>query len=237
VTVLVGLAVWYLLARYNLVRDLLLPSPQQVWERFLEVRGDLASELARTLGRVLGGFVLGTTLGLAVAFAASWSRVLHHVIEPVIQVFKPVPAIALAPFAILWFGLGLKGIIFLVVWGCFFITVIDGTEAIKNVPKIYLWAAASLGTSRRRSYLRITLPYIMPGLIGGLRVSMVIAFNQTILGEFNASAGGLGGVIIKGYTFNQTDILFLGIILVVLAAIVADAALVYLSHRVVGWAR
>lgn len=236
VGILAVFAAWYLLSSYHVVRSLFLPSPDQVWRRFLDIRGSLASDLGRTLLRVLIGFAIGTSAGLLVAVIANWNRFVANVLEPVIQLFKPIPAIALAPFAILWFGLGLKGIIFLVVWGCFFVTVIDATEAIKNVPRIYLWAAASLGTPRRRRYLRVVLPYIVPGMLGGLRVSMVIAFNQTILGEFNASAGGLGGVIIKGYTFNQTDILFLGIILVVLAAVATDTLLVQIGRRAVRWA-
>jgi ABC-type nitrate/sulfonate/bicarbonate transport system permease component len=230
------LAAWYLLSAYSVVRPLFLPPPAQVWRRFLEIRGDLGWNVERTVVRAFMGFAIGTALGVAVALVGRWSRIVGGLLEPVVQLFKPIPAIAIAPFAILWFGLGLKGILFLVAWGCFFVTVVDASEAIKNVPKTYLWAAAALGTSPHRMYLRVIMPCIVPGILGGLRVSMVIAFNQTILGEFNAAAGGLGEVIIKGYTFNQTDILFLGIILVVLVAVAVDAVLVQVGRRAVRWA-
>jgi ABC-type nitrate/sulfonate/bicarbonate transport system permease component len=189
-----------------------------------------------TLLRIVSGFCLGSGLGLFVALLGGLTRVVRDLLEPLIQVLKPIPAIAMAPFAILWFGLGFRGILFLVAWGCFFITVIDASEAIKNVPKNYVWAASALGASRAGVYFRVVLPSILPHILGGLRVSMVIAFNQTILGEFNSASGGLGQTIIQGYVFGQTDILFLGIIMIVLLAVIVDQLLMQIGQRATKWA-
>jgi taurine transport system permease protein len=233
--VLIFLA-WYVLSESGAVPRLFLPTPGQVFARFGQVQDELALNTALTLFRVLLGFALGCGLGLAVALLSGWSRTVHRALEPVVQILKPIPPIAIAPFTLLWFGLGLSGILFLVAWGCFFVVLVDASESIRNVPKVYGWAASTLGASRLQTYLRVVLPATLPGILGGLRVAMVIAFNQALLGEFNSASGGIGEMIIRGYRFNRTDVLFLGVLITVLLAVVADILLTYSFRRAIRWA-
>jgi ABC-type nitrate/sulfonate/bicarbonate transport system permease component len=166
----------------------------------------------------------------------SWSKWTRALIEPIVQIFKPIPPLALAPFMILWFGLGLEGILFLVIWGCFFVMVIDATEAIRTVSPIWIWAASALGHSKRSIYFRVILPSILPHILGGLRISMVMAFNQVMLAEFNVASGGIGELVIKGYRFTRVDLLFLGIISIVSVAVLMDFLLILVGRKVTKWA-
>jgi len=227
---------WLGLSESGVVPRLFLPSPAEVLTRFGQVRGELAENTGLTLLRVILGFGLGCGLGLAIALLSGWSRDVQRALEPVVQILKPIPPIAIAPFTLLWFGLGLSGILFLVAWGCFFIVLVDATEAIRNVPKVYGWAASTLGATRLQTYLRVVLPATLPGILGGLRVALVIAFNQALLGEFNSASGGIGEIIIKGYRFNRVDLLFLGVLIMVVLAVVADQVLTYSFRRAVRWA-
>ncbi len=100
---------------------------------------------------------------------------------------------------------------------------------------MYYWAGAALGETKGGIYRRIVFPAIIPSVIGGLRVSIVMAFNLTTLAEFNIASGGLGDVVIRGYRFLRTDILFLGIFCVIILALVIDLVVVFLSRKLIRW--
>ncbi len=234
-SVLTVIAIWTLLSELRIVKPLFLPSPSDVYIRFLQYKDDLALDFLRTFYRMISGFAIGCSLGLGVGLLMGWSRIVNAITNPVIQMFKPIPPLALAPFAILWWGTSIKGVFFLVIFGCFFVMVIDGIEAIKNVPRMYYWAGAALGETKGGIYRRIVFPAIIPSVIGGLRVSIVMAFNLTTLAEFNIASGGLGDVVIRGYRFLRTDILFLGIFCVIILALVIDLVVVFLSRKLIRW--
>jgi len=229
------LAVWTIISELRIVKPIFLPSPIDLYMQFKQVKGDLAYNYLQTFFRMMTGFVLGCSAGILASLIMGRSRIASVLTNPIIQLLKPIPAIVLAPFAILWWGVSIKGVFFLIIWGCFFVMVIDGVEAIKNVPKIYHWAGAALGATKSDIYRKIVLPCIIPSIVGGLRVSLIAAFNLTILAEFNIASGGLGALIIKGYQFLRTDMLFLGIFFVITLALVVDLSIVIISRKVLKW--
>jgi ABC-type nitrate/sulfonate/bicarbonate transport system permease component len=234
-SVVTAVAIWAALSELRVVKPIFLPSPSDVYLRFQQIQGELAYDFLRTFFRMTIGFMIGCSSGLLVALLMGWSRAINALANPLIQILKPIPPLALAPFAILWWGTRLEGVLFLIIFGTFFVMAVDGIEAIKNVPKIYRWAGAALGESESGIYRRIVLPCIIPSIVGGLRVSIVIAFNLTTLAEFNIASGGLGDIVIRGYRFLRTDILFLGIFCVVALALVVDLVVVAISRRVIKW--
>ena len=233
--VLAVLALWTLLSELRVVQKIFLPSPREVFYRFQQVKDGLGLDFLRTFFRMIVGLTIGCTAGILAALVMGWSKIANALTNPIIQILKPIPPLVLAPFALLWWGTGIQGIFFLIIFGCFFVMVIDGIEAIKNVPKIYRWAGAALGETRGGIYRRVVLPNIIPSVIGGLRVSVVMAFNLTTLAEFNVASGGLGDIIIRGYRHLRTDILFLGIICVVALALVVDLLVVMTSRKLIKW--
>lgn len=234
-SVLIVLAAWYLIAHFRLVPPLFLPGPPSILELFSQEGSTLVGDIGRTMLRMALGFTLGSLSGVALACFLSWSRTAAAFLEPILQVLKPIPALVLTAFAILWFGTELSGIVAITAWGCFIIMVIETREAIKNVSTIYLWAGAALGASRGMTYRRIILPAILPGIIGGLRVAVVMAFNLTLLMEFRAGVGGIGYLLIRGYTFLRTNVLFAAIICMVVAALLVDLSLARALRRAVRW--
>lgn len=228
-------AIWAVLSEFRIVKPIYLPSPSDVYLRFQQIQGEIAYEFLRTFFRMMLGFVIGCSSGVLVALIMGWSRIINAITNPIIQILKPIPPLALAPFAILWWGTRIEGVLFLIIFGCFFVMAVEGIEAIKNVPKIYRWAGSALGENESGIYRRIVLPCIVPSIVGGLRVSVVIAFNLTTLAEFNIASGGLGDIVIRGYRFLRTDILFLGIFCVVALALVIDLFVVVMSRRLIRW--
>lgn len=229
------LVAWVLVTIAGVVRPLYLPGPHAVAQLFADESQTLVTGIGWTVLRMLVGFTLGSLAGILVACLASWSRLVAVIVEPLIQVLKPIPPLALTAFAILWFGTGLTGIVAISAWACFIILMIETREAIRNIPPIYLWAGAALGASQGIVYRRIILPAVLPGLIGALRVAVVMAFNLTLLVEFRAGAGGVGYLLIRGYTFLRTNVLFAAIICTIATTLLVDLLLGRALRRLVQW--
>jgi ABC-type nitrate/sulfonate/bicarbonate transport system permease component len=230
-----ALVAWYAITAAHIVRPLYLPHPQAVLELFAAERWSLLAAVGWTVVRMVVGFTIGSLAGIGVACLASWSHMVAAIVEPLIQVVKPIPPLALTAFAILWFGTGLTGIVAISAWACFIVLMIETREAIRNIPPIYLWAGAAMGASQGVVYRRIILPAVLPGIIGALRVAVVMAFNLTLLVEFRAGAGGVGYLLIRGYTFLRTNVLFAAIICTIATTLLVDLLLARVLRRLVQW--
>ena len=157
------------------------------------------------------------------------------IIEPIIQIFKPVPPLVLSPFMIIWFGSDNEGVIALAIWGSFFLMLVEGNEALEATPLVYIRAAATLGENKWGMRWRVMLPTAIPHLIGAMRITLLLTINLVILGEFTAASGGIGEVIVHGYRFLRPDLLFFGVIVGIAVAVVLDIIVRIVSIRLRRW--
>jgi ABC-type nitrate/sulfonate/bicarbonate transport system permease component len=230
------LAVWFALTGFHIVSEKSLVSPVDVFDKATEEWNQTLSYLRMTMLRVAIGLLIGCSLGFAVALLSSGVPFLDRLLEPAVAVMRSVPPFVLAPFVILWFGYRPIGPILFVAWSCFFIVYIDAIEAIKNVRREWRWAAQALGAGRGRTLRAVVLPSILPDLVGGLRVAVVVSVNMAILVEFLSSRGGIGYMLIRGYTFFRLDVLLLAIVVAILATLAIDRLISIASRRVLRWA-
>jgi ABC-type nitrate/sulfonate/bicarbonate transport system permease component len=224
---------WFLASVYDVIPYL--PTPIEVLDVFVEHPGPLLGHALHTLVRGTVGLVIGSALGVLVALFFGWNRYIRAFLMPTLVAAKSIPVLALIPIFILWFGIGEKSIVPFVVVGCFFIVVVISIEAIANVPKVYLWAAAAMGASSTQHYTRVILPAIVPGIVGGLRVAAASAFPLTLAAEFLGAQQGLGYYIIKGVALLQVPEMIAGVIGVTALAIAADAAVRVATGRLTSW--
>ena len=130
---------------------------------------------------------MGVTIGLMM----SYSKIIDAILDPIVESIRPVPVIAMIPFLIMWFGIGEAGKIFLITLGVFAIIVVSTLEAVKNVPKIYVRAAKTLGASNNQIFRTIIIPGMIPGIIGPLRVATALSFTLVVAAEFMGAQQGL----------------------------------------------
>ncbi len=235
VAVVILLGIWFALTGFHIVSEKNLVGPVDVFDKAKEEWSQTLSYLGKTMLRVAIGLAIGCSIGLVVALVSSSVRLLDRLLEPAIAVMRSVPPFVLAPFVILWFGYRPIGPILFVAWSCFFIIYIDAIEAIKNVRREWRWAAQALGAGRLRTLWAVVLPSILPDVVGGLRVAVVVSVNMAILVEFLSSRGGIGYMLIRGYTFFRLDILLLAIIVAILATLVVDRLVCLVSRRLLRW--
>jgi ABC-type nitrate/sulfonate/bicarbonate transport system permease component len=184
---------------------------------------------------VLASFILGSLVGILVGLVMSRYQLVFGLLEPFIEALRPIPPIALIPFFILWFGLGDSGKLLLAGLGCFMVLVIGTVEAVRNVPRIYLQAAQSLGANGSYAYRTVVVPAILPELIGSLRVSLALAFGLTIAAELMGAQSGIGYLMMVARRSLNTQTILLGIIIIGIEAWLADRMLGVLTRRLTSW--
>ncbi len=228
-------AVWTALSHFEIVSKYALPSPSSIVGLYADQSAFLLQNIRLTLVRVLVSFVVGTTAGIMVSILTSWSVYAAVATEPIVQILKPVPALVLTPFMIIWFGARSEGIIALAIWGCFFLMLVEGREALRRTPQVFRWSATTMGASRWQLRTRVMLPSAIPHLIGALRISMLVDVNLIILGEFSAASGGVGEIIVRGYRFLRPDLLFFGVFVAAGLAVTLDVAVRIAGIRLRRW--
>jgi NitT/TauT family transport system permease protein len=192
-----ALLVWYLLTANDVVLWLRfdkVPGPADVYDT---LKGQLASgsyyqDLLASLRRILLGFGLAAVSGVAIGMAIGRSRVVQALVRPLIEVARPIPAIALVPLAILVFPTGEQGIVFITFFAAFFPVVVSTIHAMKTLPKVWEEAARTMGASRLSVLAHVVLPGAMPGIFSGLSVSMGVAWICVISAEMISGQFGVG---------------------------------------------
>jgi taurine transport system permease protein len=230
---LIGLAVvWQIIA--TIIKDpVFLPSVSQTVSTFLHyfdrpypAQGSpLWYDALTSLRRILIGFVIGVVAGVALGSAMSASRVVRHLIDPVIEVLRPLPPLAFIPLFIIWFGIGELPKDVLIIIGVTPIMAVTSVAALDEVPEDMRLCARTLGASRLCTLLQVQLRSALPGILTGMRISMASAWTSIVAAELIAATSGLGYLIQQAGDYLNTALVLSGIICIAVIALILDACL------------
>ncbi len=193
------LAAWQVWA-LTLPPDTRAPYPSKVLTTFfaLTASGDLPSALIQSLGRVLAGFTCALVLGIGLGVMMGSSRALRENLDPLIESFRPIAAMAVLPIAILWFGTGTPAALAIVTYAAFFPLLVNTVHAVSHVDRKLLLSAQTMGVPRARILRHVLLPAALPGVLLGARLAMGVAWTAIIAAELavgaKSGAGGSGGI-------------------------------------------
>jgi taurine transport system permease protein len=233
-SVIVLLGLWFFLTR-SIITELYFPSPESTILVVLKMNITLIQYFIATLYRVVIGGFSGAVLGICCGLLMTWSRWANSALDPLIEALRPVPAIALIPFFILWFGIGDLGKFVLTGIGGFTVMVVTTVEAVKHLAPVYAMAAQTLGAKRLDVYRTIVLPGIAPALISGIRVTVALSFALVIAAEFMGAQTGLGYMVMMARRTLQTDALLLGIIIIGLTSWAMDRLVRVVGDHLTRW--
>jgi ABC-type nitrate/sulfonate/bicarbonate transport system permease component len=230
---LIGLAVvWQIIA--TIVKDpVFLPSVTQTVRTFLHyfdrpypAQGSpLWYDALTSLRRILIGFAVGVVAGVTLGSAMSASRVVRHLIDPVIEVLRPLPPLAFIPLFIIWFGIGELPKDVLIIIGVTPIMAVTSVAALDEVPEDLRLCARTLGASRLYTLLHVQIRSALPGILTGMRISMAGAWTSIVAAELIAATSGLGYLIQQAGDYLNTALVLSGIICIALTALILDACL------------
>lgn len=226
------IAIWWIIALI-IADNVILPTPFYTGRTLLHylgqpypARGDtLLGNTAASLMRILVGFAWGAVAGIILGAAMAAVRPLRLIIDPLIELGRPLPPLAFIPLLIVWFGIGELPKVLLIGIGVIPIMVVSVVAALDTVPEEYVEAAMSLGASWRYALLHVRIRAALPGIITGLRLAMGISWTSIVAVEMIAATNGLGYVILEASNYLITPLIFSGIVLIAIVALILDAIL------------
>jgi ABC-type nitrate/sulfonate/bicarbonate transport system permease component len=201
------LALWSILSGavvvLKLFNPIFLPGPWLVLGNVLDmaVRGSLWIHLAATLERVALGFGAGAALGVGLGLAAGHFTPIRHVVEPLVELLRPIPPLAMLPMFIVWVGIGETSKVGFITYATFFPIFLTTITGVRQIDPLLLRAAQSLGARGVGLFTRVILPAALPDILTGLRLGVALAFFVIVISEFIGAEHGLGYLINDGRNF------------------------------------
>jgi NitT/TauT family transport system permease protein len=228
---------WELVSRSGLISQFALPPLSDVlvsWWR-LAKDGTLLDNGESSLLRAASGLGLAVVLGTTSGIAMAWYPAVRTIVNPVIQLFYPMPKSALIPVMILWFGIGDLSKIILIFIGCMLPIVVSSFNGARGVDTAYIWSALSLGASRRKVLWQIVVPAAMPEVLTGIRTAIAIAFVLLIASELLIARNGLGYLVSGFGDSGVYPSMFAVIMTVVTLGFCADRLFQWMMSRILIW--
>jgi NitT/TauT family transport system permease protein len=212
------LGIWHFSVRWS--DSKIFPSPLDVQKGIAELfhKGVLWGYIADSLRRVAVGFGAAAILGIPAGLTLGWYPAAAQVVNPVIQMVRPISPIAWIPLSIVWFGVGDGAAVFLIFLGAFFPIVVATMNGVRNVPSMFRRAGRNFGLVPAQLLAKVVFPAALPQIIVGLRIALGIAWLVVVAAEMIAVDSGLGYLVIdarnsgKRYDLVIAAMLMIGVI-------------------------
>ena len=241
------LVLWHLTVEYRWVAEGIIPSPAQVlrsWELWIfgTAKGGLSPYSGTWLDnvlysskRVLQGFGLAALVAIPLGLMIGWNRLTRRLVDPTIQLLRPVPITAWLPFAIAVFGIYDASALFLIGMGAFYPIVVNTTHGVRDTNLLLLRAARMMGAGPGTVLAKVVFPSALPSIFTGMRLGIGVAWTAVIVAEMIAVKSGLGYVLWDAYYVGRMDICVATMVSVGFLGFVSDRVIVYASRILLRW--
>lgn len=186
--------------------------------------------------RVLVGFAIGGTLGAIAGIAVGMFERMQKIVDPSVQLLRPIPVVAWIPLAVAWFGIGNAPAIFLIALGTFFPTYLNARHGVKYVDPVLIRAAQMLGyTTGWERFRFVILWSALPNIFTGLRIGLGIAWICVATAEMLAVKSGFGYMLWDSYNFLRIDLIITAMISIALVGFLSDRLMLFAQKTIMAW--
>lgn len=237
VAILILLAVWESAPRLGLIDPFLIPPFSSVMAELarIVISGQIFIHMLSSFKRSFAGFSTAVLFSIPAGFLIAWSKTFARYLDPVLQVCRSIPILALYPVFILFFGLGEASKIAIIIYGSVWPTLLNTIIGVKGVDTILVKAAGSMGVSGARLFFKVTLPSALPSILTGIRLSAASSLLLLIAAEMMGAKTGLGFLIFYSEEKYDIAVMFAGIIAIAATGMLINHLLVRLEKRLTGW--
>ena len=238
-TLAVLLAVWWAVAALQLISPLFLPPPGQVLITIAGPQGfmdaTLWQHLAASLTRIVIALLAAVLIGVPVGIAMGLNSTVRGILDPLIELYRPVPPLAYLPLMVIWFGIGETSKILLIYLAIFAPVAMSALAGVKSAQQVRIRAARSLGASRAQVLWLVILPGALPEILTGLRIGLGVGWSTLVAAELIAATRGLGFMVQSAGEFLATDVVLAGIAVIAIIAFLLELGLRALQRRLTPW--
>ncbi len=230
-------AIWFAITGLGVVNTFLMPTPQRVVTAAIELirSGELGKDTLASLLRVLAGFAIALIAAVPVGIAMGLSFRIRNLLDPLVELIRPIPPIAVIPLALLWFGIGEESKVFLIAYGAFFPILLNTFTGMMAIDQNHMRAILTLGATRRQAIRHVVLPSAFPNIVVGARLGIAMGFIVLVAAELLAADSGLGFLIQDARQRFATDIVFVGIIVIGILGLALNQIMLVVERLAVPW--
>ncbi len=232
-SLLISFLVWQFLSTF-VFNPFLIPPPLEVFRTAIPMimSGEILADVSISMSRVLVGFLVGSFIGIVAGVVLGRVRLLHDLLDPIIELLRYLSPTAMIPIAVIWFGIGELSKYFLIFWGTLFIVLISTIAGVWRAPIARQRAAECLGANRLQIFVLIVIPSSVPYIVTGMRVAMASSFMSIIPAEILAADSGIGYLLQKSSMLLQTNRIFVALLTICVLGFVVDRIFRFFVDRV-----
>ncbi len=234
---ILALALWQAAVQFGLVNRLFVAAPIQAFGVVLDRAedGSLWTTIAATAQRMFTGWAVAIAAAMALGIAVGNSETANQYLSPTLEFFRPLPASAVIPVAVLFFGLSASMSTFVIAFGSLWPILLAAIHGFVKVPRELREVAATLEMSKARYILTIAIPSASVDIMAGLRISLALALILTVVTEMQASLQGLGyEIFLAQRTFRTAD-LYAGLMTIGAFGYLINQLLLLGERRLMRW--
>jgi sulfonate transport system permease protein len=228
---------WWLASRAGWLNPQILGSPGEVWSTFTKMAGDgtLWANLSASLSLAFTGLAVGASIGTALGVITGFTRLGDELIDPVLQMVRTIPFLALLPLFIVWFGIGQEPKVILIAVATAFPLYLNTHGGVRDIDRKIVEASRVYGVSRLRSIWEIVLPGALPSLLVGLRIALGVALLALIFAEQINTTKGIGYLLFTAQAYFQTDVMVVCVVIYAVWGLLADLIVRSLHRYLMPW--
>jgi ABC-type nitrate/sulfonate/bicarbonate transport system permease component len=231
------IGLWQFIAWKQYVSPVFLPGPIATWGALVDGfrHGMLGARTLATLQRMWYGWVLASLFGIGLGAAIGSSRRAREYLAPTLEFLRPLPASAIVPVGIAFFGLSNAMVIGVVAFGSLWPTLLATIHGFAAVERRLLEVARMLRLSRRAVMFQVAFPSALPDILAAMRLGLITALILSVIGEMLAFQGGLGSQILEASRAYRAPELFAGVLVLGMIGLASNLVLSALETRLLRW--
>src|ERR1700722_2810904 len=246
---IVVVAIWQAAGTNGSLFGGVLPTPDRAWQAWKvwafgstglslnPYSGTWLANLMFSAERVGKGFLAAIVVAVPVGLAIGWNRTASGMLDPTVQLLRPIPITAWLPFSIAVFGIRDLGAVFLIALGAFYPIVVNTAQGARDIERNLVRAAMMMGAGRWTVLRRVVLPASLPSIFTGLRIGLGIAWTAVIVAEMVAVKSGLGYVLWDAYYVGRMDVVIADMATIGLLGLISDRVILWIERWVLAWRR
>lgn len=241
VSVIGFVVAWQIFATINMdaefIKPTYMPSPYEVFLTAVDYmkRGEFIPSVMNSLVRVLKGFSIGCVIAIVLGYIMAKHPIIENIIDPIFSVIGSIPAYAFMPLFIIWFGIGEKAKIILIVYSTALPLLSYIIQGIKSVDPILIRSAMSLGANEWQVFKFVIVKSAMPHILTGMEVTLGLTFSALIVAEMMGADSGLGYIIVFSRNWFKVADMFMAMTVIGILYIVMKGILGLIKKKVLKW--
>jgi len=232
---LLFLVFWQIMVDFKIVDSFIFSSPKLVVKTIVDLykNGNLLGHIWVTVYEVFISFLIGTGLGCLIAGLLWWNKTIQKIVEPYLTVINSLPKVALGPIIIIWFGAGMKSIIFMALLISLVITIINVYEGFSSVDKNQLKLMNTFRASKVQIFFKLIVPSNYKTIVSSLKINVSMSLIGVIMGEFLVSKKGIGYLILYGSQIFNLNLVISGIFVLCIVATIMYVVVSFVEKKLV----